>query len=252
MIVDPYFYAVAAVAVILMGLSKGGFIGLASLSLPLLALVTTPVRAAALTLPILVVQDIVSVWAYRHHWDRRTVGALLPGALLGIFLGWALAAWVSSAAILLIVGIISVVYAVRRLAQSYRRIEPAPAGHRPIQGTFWGAVCGFTSMIAHAGQPPFQIYVLPLNLPPMRFAATGAVFFAIVNLVKVGPYIALGQLTPDNLLTSATLIPLAILSTWVGVILVKRIDAAKFFTAIYLLLLLVGAKLVYDGWQQLS
>jgi hypothetical protein len=57
------FYLAAIPAVILVGLSKGGFSGLSLLSIPLLALVTSPIRAAAIMLPILIVQDIVSVWA---------------------------------------------------------------------------------------------------------------------------------------------------------------------------------------------
>ncbi len=44
MITDPLFYLAAVPAVILMGLSKGGFSGLGLLSLPLIALPKVPVR----------------------------------------------------------------------------------------------------------------------------------------------------------------------------------------------------------------
>ncbi len=92
MIVDPLFYAAAIPAVILMGLSKGGFSGLGLLSLPLMALVVSPVQSAAIMLPILIVQDVVTVWAYRHAWDRRNVAILVPSATLGILAGYLLAA----------------------------------------------------------------------------------------------------------------------------------------------------------------
>ena len=78
MITDPLFYPAAVPAVILLGLAKGGFSGLGLLSLPLMALVVSPVQAAAIMLPILIVQDVVTVWAYRHTWDRRNVVILLP------------------------------------------------------------------------------------------------------------------------------------------------------------------------------
>jgi len=78
MITDPYFYLAAIPAVILMGLSKGGFSGLSLLSLPLMALVVPPVQSAAIILPILIVQDVVTVWAYRHTWDRRNLAILMP------------------------------------------------------------------------------------------------------------------------------------------------------------------------------
>ena len=92
MITDPVFYAAAVPAVILMGLAKGGFSGLGALSLPLMALVVSPVQSAAIMLPILIVQDVVTVWAYRHTWDRRNLAILVPSAVLGIFLGYLLAA----------------------------------------------------------------------------------------------------------------------------------------------------------------
>src|SRR5919112_3281774 len=98
MITDPLFYAVAIPAVTLLGLAKGGFSGLGLLSLPLMALVISPVQAAAITLPILVVQDVVSVWAYRRAWDRRNILILIPAAALRILTGYLLEARVSDAA----------------------------------------------------------------------------------------------------------------------------------------------------------
>ena len=65
-ITDPLFYAAAVPAVILLGLSKGGFSGLGLLSLPLMALVVSPVQAAAIMLPILIVQDVVRLGLSAH------------------------------------------------------------------------------------------------------------------------------------------------------------------------------------------
>jgi uncharacterized membrane protein YfcA len=247
MITDPLFYAAALPAVILMGLAKGGFSGLGLLSLPLLALVMPPVQAAAVMLPILMVQDVVTVWAYRHAWDKLNLVRLLPGAVLGILLGYLLAARVSDHAVELAIGVISIVFAVRRLRLDHGGKPPvaAPAGR--FGGWFWGLVCGFTSMIAHAGGPPFQVYVMPQRLHREIFVGTGAVFFAILNVVKVAPYIALGQFSATNLWISAALFPAAIAATWAGVLLVRRVSAERFYTAVYGLLILVGCKLLWDG-----
>src|SRR3954463_13005984 len=141
MIADPLFYVVAAPAVLLMGLSKGGFAGLGLLSLPLLALVVSPVQAAAIMLPILIAQDVVTVWAYRHTWDAGNLAILLPSAALGIVLGYLLAAEVSDAAVPLAVGAISVAFALRRLVVE-RRGPPPPEQPGVAAGWFWGAVCG--------------------------------------------------------------------------------------------------------------
>src|SRR3954452_14326106 len=88
--------------------------------------------------------------------------------------------------------------------------------------------------------PPFQVYVLPQRLARDVFVGTGAVLFAAINWIKVLPYVALGQFTRNNLLTSMALLPLAVLATWFGVLLVRRVSGERFYTAIYLLLILVG------------
>ena len=247
MITEPLFYVAATPAVILLGLSKGGFSSVGMLSLPLMALFISPVQAAAITLPILMVQDVVSVWAFRRSWSMRNLVILLSGAVVGIVLGYFLAAQVSDAAVKLTVGAISIAFAVRRLILERGRTEVAPAPADVPRGLFWGLITGFTSMIAHAGGPPFQIYVLPQRLNREVFVGTGAILFGLINWLKVPPYYALGQFTHEKLATSFALFPLAIASTWAGVVLVRRVPAERFYTLIYLLLITVGLKLAYDG-----
>jgi uncharacterized membrane protein YfcA len=247
MITEPLFYAAAVPAVTLMGLAKGGFAGIGLLSLPLMALVVPPVQSAAIMLPILIVQDVVTVFAYRHAWDRRNIAILVPSAILGILAGYILAAQVSDAAVRLAVGGISIAFAVRRLVLDRRAKAPAPAPADVPRGVLWGTAMGFASMIAHAGGPPFQIYVMPQRLPREMFVGTGAVLFALINWLKVPPYIALGQFSSENLGTAAALFPVAVASTWAGVLLVRRVPGERFYTLVYLLLVLVGLKLVWDG-----
>lgn len=247
MISDPLFYAATVPAVILLGLSKGGFSGLGLLGLPLMALVASPLQAAAILLPILMVQDTISVWAYRRAWDRRNVAILVSGSLVGILAAYLLAARVPDAAVTLALGGISIAFALRRLFLEARGQVVAATRSDLPRGLFWGMVMGFTSMISHAGGPPFQIYVMPQRLPRDVFVGTGAVLFAMLNSLKVAPYMALGQLTAANLATSVALFPVAIASTWAGVILVRRVSPDRFYVLVYGLLVLVGAKLVYDG-----
>jgi len=247
MISDPIFYAAVVPAVILCGLSKGGFTGVSMLAMPLIALVISPIRGAAILLPILIVQDVVGVLAYRRNWDRRNLSILLPGACLGIGLGYVFAARVSDNAIAFAVGIIAVVFGVRRLILEWRgAVTPAT---RPgvIGGLLWGGVSGFTSTIANAGGPPFQVYVLPQRMKKDIFVGTGIIFFATVNWIKVPVFLALGQFSLENLLTSLALFPLAIAATWAGILLVRRVSAERFFMLIYILLISAGAKLLWNG-----
>ncbi|MEW5684750.1 MAG: sulfite exporter TauE/SafE family protein [Pseudomonadota bacterium] len=247
MITDPVFYALAVPAVVLMGLAKGGFAGVGAVSMPLLALAVSPVQAAAILLPILIVQDAVSVWAFRRNWDRKVLTVMIPGAAIGILAGYLLAAEVSAAAVLGALGAISVLFALHRLWLMWGGKVQAPANSPPIVGVLFGAVSGFTSQIAHAGAPPFQMYVLPRGLSPASLVGTTAIFFAIINWLKVPAYAALGQFTPQNLATVAVLLPVAIASTFAGVWLVKRVQAERFYVLIYGLMIPVGLHLIWKA-----
>lgn len=248
---SPIFYAAAVPAVILVGLSKGGFAGLATLSLPLLALVSAPIRAAAIMLPILIVQDMVSVWFYRHEFDRRVVAILLAGSLIGIAGGALFAAYVSNAAVLLIVGLIASGFVLYSWLRKGARGEE-PRESRVAPGIFWGVCLGFTSFIANAGSPPFQVYVLPQRLKPQIYAGVQTMVFAAVNLIKLAAFFALGQVSFDNFAVSASLFPLAIAATFAGVWLVRRVQAGIFYKFVYAMTFLIGLKLIWDGARGLG
>ena len=245
------FYLVAVPAVIILGLSKGGFSGLSSLAMPMLSLVESPVRAAAIVLPILVVQDWVSVWAFRRDFSSRNLVILIPSAMIGVAAGWLLAARVSEDAVRLAVGIISIAFVVYMLARD--RLGRAAAGKPGVRGgLLWGSLAGFTSFISHSGAPPFQVYVMPQYLKPRVFAGTATMFFAAVNLLKIPPYFLLGQFSRENLFISAGLIPVAVLSTFAGVWLVRRAPAERFYAIILALTFLIGVKLTYDAVRALA
>jgi hypothetical protein len=240
------FYLVAAPAVIILGLSKGGFTGLSSLAMPMMSLVISPVRAAAIVLPVLIVQDWVSVWAFRRDFSPRNLLILIPASIIGVAAGWLLAARVSEDAVRLAVGVISIAFVAYMLIRDRLGLAPVATPGVPA-GLLWGSLAGFTSFISHAGSPPFQVYVMPQNLKPRVFAGTATMFFAAVNLIKLPPYLMLGQFSRQNLTVSPLLIPVAVLSTFAGVWLVRRVAADRFYAIILVITFLIGVKLTYDA-----
>ncbi len=242
---DPIFYAVAAISVILLGLAKGGFYGLGVMATPILALVVSPLQAAGILLPILLVGDAISVWAYRRSWDPWNLKVVFPGLLIGVGVGWSLAAWVPEGYVRIVIGLIALAFV---LNYWFGRGVPDQS-YRPsaITGTFWGAVSGFTSFVAHAGGPPYAMHMLPQRLDREIFAGTTTILFATVNALKVYPYFALGQLTPFNLWTSAVLFPLAVATTFFGVWLVRRVSQEQFYRATYLIMFFVSLELLRGG-----
>jgi uncharacterized protein len=243
---ERQFYLVALPAVIILGLSKGGFTGLSSLAMPMMSLVISPVRAAAIVLPVLIVQDWVSVWAFRRDFSPRNLVILIPASMIGVAAGWLLAARVSEDAVRLAVGLISIAFVAYMLIRDRLGLAPVATPGVPA-GVLWGSLAGFTSFISHAGSPPFQVYVMPQNLKPRVFAGTATMFFAAVNLIKLPPYVMLGQLSRQNLTVSALLIPVAVLSTFAGVWLVRRVAADRFYAIILVITFLIGVKLTYDA-----
>jgi len=234
--------------VLLFGISKGGFGGgLGTAAVPLMALVISPVRAAAILLPILCVMDIVAVWKFRGKWVWPELKVLLPASLVGILVGTLLFEYMSASVVRLIVGTVAITFTMHFWISKRRSKNNALPDYPRSFGLFGGSVAGFTSFVAHSGGPPISMYLLRRPLDRTDFAATSIFFFAVVNYVKLIPYGWLGQLDSDNLATSAALVILAPVGVLTGVWLHKRVTDQFFFALVYVMLFIVGVKLVYDG-----
>lgn len=242
---DPLFWIVAAIAVTLLGLAKGGFTGVGMVATPMLALIVPPLQAVTLMLPILLLQDAISVWVYRKHWDPWNLKVLIPGGLIGIGVAGLLAAYVPDYVVKLTVGIIGASFVLWR----WFGPKGGDIGIRPsaASGIFWGSLSGFTSTLANAGAPPWQVHMMPQHLPKLIFAGTATMYFAATNLVKVVPYIALGQFNTDNLLISAVLFPLAIATNFAGVWLVRVTPQETFYKIVYVITFVISLELIRSG-----
>ncbi|WP_299716449.1 sulfite exporter TauE/SafE family protein [Tardiphaga sp.] len=247
-ITDPFFYAVAIPAVIFLGLSKGGFAGIGIASTPLLALYLPPLEAAALILPLLISQDIISIAVYRRHWDASNLKILLPGAVIGMALAWLVASHISDNAVRITIGLIGVMFVANVWL---KRANTLPTRMGTAAGVFWGALSGFTSFMTQAGGPPYQVYVLPQRLPKLVLVGTTTIFFAVVNALKIVPYFALGQFTASNLATSVLLLPVAIVSNFAGIWLVRHMPTGLFYRIAYVLLFVISLALLWQGVTEL-
>jgi uncharacterized protein len=245
LLTDPWFYLASVPAVLLYGIAKGGFGGAISIiSVPMMALMMAPTQAAAILLPILVVMDALVVKAYWGVFDRRALNLLLPGALVGIGIGYLSVEAMNEHYMRILIGVLSLVFGLQSLLglKSF-----ANKDHHPASGSLFGALAGFTSFSIHAGGPPLTMYLMPKQLSPLLFAGTAGIFFAVVNVVKLVPYYALGQFTTDNLLYSLVLVPLAPVGVKLGHYLVRRSAPSFFYSVTSFCLVLVGAKLLWDG-----
>jgi len=245
LLTDPGFYLVSIPAVLLYGISKGGFGGsVAVLAVPLMSLMMSPTQAAAILLPILVAMDAVVVRTYWGRFDRHALWIMLPGAMVGIGIGYLSADAMNDNVMRILVGTLSLVFGAQSLLQWQSH---ASRQHNAVSGGLFGALAGFTSFSIHAGGPPFTMYLLPKQLPPLLFAGTAGIFFAVVNFAKLFPYYHLGQFSSDNLFYSLILVPLAPLGVKLGHYLVIRSDPSFYYRVISIFLLVVGVKLLWEG-----
>jgi len=182
-------------------------------------------------------------------WICAVFAVITTGAVIGIIIGGLLARYVNDdfvriAVALIALGFVAYVVTKEMILKSQKLSRLA--GNRPA-GFLAGTAAGFTSFIAHAGGPPFQAFAIPQGLEKRIYAGTAVMFFTVVNAVKLIPYAMLGQFDKTNLSASLVLIPLAPIGVLMGVWLIKRIDEKVFFRVLYVLLVCVGVKLLYDG-----
>jgi uncharacterized membrane protein YfcA len=246
MLSDPAFYLVAIPAVLIFGISKGGFGGgLGIAAVPLMALVVSPATAAGIMLPPLILMDVIGVWAYRHRFDHRIVRAMLPGALAGIALAALAFRYLDDNLVRVLLGVIAAGFAADYFLRRKSATPPKP--HRARLAAFWGGVAGFTSTVAHSGGPPANIYLLPLKLDKSVFVGSMIILFTLINAAKVVPYALLGLFTPANLLASLALAPVAAVGMLAGIWLHDKVDQVLFYRLCYVFVFLTGLKLIHDG-----
>jgi uncharacterized membrane protein YfcA len=174
----------------------------------------------------------------------------LPGVFLGTLLATFTAALLHEEIVRLTVGIIAILFVASRLGAPWlERHLPKP---NAASGVFWGTVGGFTSTIANAGAPAFQIQVLPQKLPMLTFIGTNTIYFAVTNSLKWPSYWVLGQVTRENMIAGAALIPLAIATNFLGVWLVRRVSTVTFYRIAYVLMLAIGVTLVRSALIQMG
>ena len=247
LITDPFFYAVAIPAVLLLGISKSGFgAGFGSLAVPMMAMAVTVPQAAAILMPVLLLMDLLGMTAFRKDFDKKLLVFLIPFGLLGTVIGTLLFKVLDSHVVAGIVGVFTLVFLAQRLL-----FPPKPGSAPPPRwlGALLTTTSGFTSFIAHAGGPPINAYVIPLKLSPLVFSATMSFFFFFINLSKWVPYAWLGLLDMRNFATSVVLLPLAPVGVFIGVRIARRINQVLFYRLLYTGMFLTGCKLVWDAFR---
>lgn len=236
---DPWlFWPLAIIGIIITGISKSGFAGGGGVvAVPLLAIVIPAELAASFVLPLLIVMDVRTISYYRKHVSWPLLFKLLPGALVGIVIGGFMLGKVPQTGLQLVLAALCFIFALWQ--PLIRKIR-----HFQQWGHGWGGLAGLTSTLIHAGGPPINVYLVTLQIPKLTMLATTAVFFGILNVVKIIPYSLADTWNSQALLYSVALIPVAWFGTYLGHAIQARIQEAQFLSLCKYLLLVSGFMLL--------
>jgi len=245
-VTDPYFYLACIPAIMIVGLSKGGLGGGGAIfGVPIMSLAIDPIQAAAIMLPPLVLMNYAGAYSLNFKFDRRIFITMMPGALIGVGIGWALANYMSPDAVRFVIGVICLLFLLNYWFNNPSNAAPRPHSRKTdILGQFWGTGSGFTSFVCHAGAPIVQVHTIPFRIEPVLYTSTMVMYFTIVDTVKLVPYYLLGQFDVTNLATSILLMPYAVFCVFLGTKLVKHINIQLFYRILNALLFIVACYLL--------
>tara|TARA_R110002033_G_scaffold48554_3_gene94940 strand:+ start:2804 stop:3589 length:786 start_codon:yes stop_codon:yes gene_type:complete len=245
---DWAFFAVAGPAVMFAGVSKGGFgSGAAFAGASILALVVAPGLALGVMLPMLMLIDVATLGPYWRKWRWPETRLLILGALPGVVLGAALYRVADADVFRVLIGVISLAFVAWQVGRARGWIV---ATSRPLgqgAGAVAGLVAGFTSFVSHAGGPPAAVYLLSRGMTKTEYQASTVLLFWVINVAKFVPYAFLGMFTLQTGLANLALAPFALAGAWIGVKAHRLVPERAFFALTYVLLVVTGVKLIWDG-----
>jgi hypothetical protein len=219
--------------------------GLPTIAIPVMAgFLGVEQAVVVMALPTVVTNSWL-LWEHRHQASgARDLPVMLVCGALGVGVGvWALVEldprWLA-----LVLAALIAVYAVVKLTRPTFSLPAAVTRYlSPPVGFGGGILQGATGM---AG-PLVATYVHGFRLQPSAFVFSITAQFQLFALVQVIVFLALGMYTPARLAESVLALVPVLLVMPIGMYLARRLDRRRFDLAVVGMLLVMGAKLVYDA-----
>jgi len=248
----PHFSAfqwlLAFIAAISIGIAKSGFGGLGMVTVLLMAEIMPARESTGVVLPLLIFGDVLAVGAFRRHTQWRYIVRMLLPAALGIVIGYFLMAQkIPDRVFRLLIGLIILALATMQFFRKTRPDKSERVPHRPCFASLTGIAAGATTMLANAAGPIMSLYLLAANLPKWEFVGTAAMFFLVVNLVKVPFSAHLGLINGSSLSFNVALFPAVALGIYLGRALLKRIPQNAFEQIVLIFTALASARLIIQS-----
>lgn len=243
MTLEPWQWALAALAALVVGISKAGIGGLGMLAVVIFAQIIPAKQATGLVLPLLCMGDLVGATVYRKHANWHHLWRLFPWTAAGVVIGYFALDVIDDRQARVLIGGIVLGLALMHL------IRRRWGGHETEHGAWFaptiGVLAGFTTLVANAAGPLMAVYMLAMRLPKLDYVGTGAVFFLLLNFFKVPFMLHLGLINASSFSLNLALAPGVLVGAWLGRNLVARIDQRAFENLALGLSLVAGLKLLF-------
>lgn len=222
-------WAALALGAAVVGMSKAALPGVNTIAIALFAAALPAKQSTGALLVLLIVGDVFALLIHRRHARLRALLPLIPAVIVGILLGTAFLAFADNTWTKRVIGIILLLVIAVTLwrRRTERRGDTRPPGGR-MMGVSYGALGGFTTMVANAGGPVMSMYFYAMRMPVLTFLGTSAWFFAIVNVIKLPFSAGLGLITRDTLVMDLMLVPLVLIGAYCGAKIARRIPQGVF------------------------
>ena len=230
------------------GMSKTGVpgIGILGVLVMMLAFPGEEKLSSGAVLPLLIVADVFAVRYYWRFSDSKRIRQLLPTVALGLVLGTFFMLTIDHTQFKIFLAVL--ILALVSFEQLRRRLNWNTFPKSRWFAWLMGTLCGFTTLVGNAAGPVMTVYCASQNFNKHDFMGTFAVFFFIINLMKLplmgGAVPGLQLITAETLLFNVLILPGLLAGVVLGRKLFGVIPERYFVPCILILNLLVPIHII--------
>ena len=238
-------FSLAAFCAFLLGVSKSGIKGIASLIVTGLALVYGAKNSTGILMPLLLVGDVFAITYYKRHVQKEYIIKMLPWMVIGVLIGVVGGQYITESLFKYGMAII-ILFSVGLMYYWENKKDKTIPSHWTVASSM-GLLAGFTTMIGNLAGAFSNIYFLAMRLPKNNFIGTAAWLFFIINAFKVPFHIWTWEtMNSTSLQISLQLVPFVIIGLVAGVFLVKKIENDSYRKLILLFTAIGGVAILFN------
>lgn len=229
----------------LVGFSKTAGTSLSSIIIPLMVDIFPAKKATGILAISFFLGSFYAVYHYRDYVKWSYFSKLLPGTLIGLMIGAQFLQNAENDSIKLIIGSIILAMLLLSMTQNcYIALFKNEKANK-IFAFACGILMGFCSIIANGGSSVMVIYLLICGEKKMHLIGTLAVYFLLIDIIKIPIAIWTGMIDYSSLQCNYFMLLPMLIGGYVGVLFMRWISENRFKRLVEILTFVGGLKLIY-------